>query len=769
MNTNRSTYILIGFFFASLLVYWGLDRAGVLTEKERRRREVWVLPELIDMADADLSKVEIDRGKERLVFERRGPGTRRWQMVEPLGIAAEPGRLETLIRNLKELRKSIDSGSVTGPADAFGLAPPEATIKVWAAPKKPGNDASGPVATLEVGKSVRGVRYVRPSGAEQIEVADAKLLSAVDSPILDWREQVVMAVPTFQVAAVTIKRDNKVIRAKRGDRGRWRLTEPIAAPANPAKIESLIAALASLRVVGGEKGFVADNVKDFGPFGLASPRVTVELTTTRPSDEPMVLCIGKPVADDPERVFVRQGDQDDVVIVSAKALREIPTDAVSLRSQQVADVDTEAVTRIEIQSNVEKFVLEKGPNAWELSAPRSEKADIGSVRAFLGAVAMLHTSEFLDPKKVGKPELDPPFMTIKVWQGEPLTSASAASPGPPELALRIGKRDSLKKIVYARLEDDQVILALPDKFLEVLPRNTLAFRDLTILSLNPADVRMLTITRAGRTDELEPSKGGEPNRWQLRRPIEAPADTASVTQALAILSHLRAEQLITDSHKEDQRFGLEHPLLEIGWETDRAHRLKIGGPVPQAAAHYATDDAGPYVFTLKTDLLRPFTAEFHDHAVLSFPAAKAKRMVLRWGWPKRTVGFRHRSPSAKGELEWVNEPGSDARGLDQSRAGPVIKAMTQLQTERFVQYDGALPAFTGLHRPRLTVEVFLDSTEPDRLLKIGYPASEGHVFATVGNSGSGPVFLLPAIAWNALIASGERFDPLPQNVFAPPR
>jgi hypothetical protein len=29
------------------------------------------------------------------------------------------------------------------------------------------------------------------------------------------------------------------------------------------------------------------------------------------------------------------------------------------------------------------------------------------------------------------------------------------------------------------------------------------------------------------------------------------------------------------------------------------------------------------------------------------------------------------------------------------------------------------------------------------------------------------VFLLPVAAWQALIESGERFDPLPANVFAP--
>ena len=45
-----------------------------------------------------------------------------------------------------------------------------------------------------------------PGGTDAIEVADSKLLSAVDLPVADWREQVVMGVPTFQVASVTIKR-----------------------------------------------------------------------------------------------------------------------------------------------------------------------------------------------------------------------------------------------------------------------------------------------------------------------------------------------------------------------------------------------------------------------------------------------------------------------------------------------------------------------------------------------------------------------------------
>ena len=79
----------------------------------------------------------------------------------------------------------------------------------------------------------------------------------------------------------------------------------------------------------------------------------------------------------------------------------------------------------------------------------------------------------------------------------------------------------MTKSIFAQLENDDVILALPDTLLEVLPKNEFAFRDRTILTLNPADIRKLTVTRAGRTDELVPNTTGEPNRWRMRRPIDA--------------------------------------------------------------------------------------------------------------------------------------------------------------------------------------------------------------------------------------------------------
>ena len=88
-------------------------------------------------------------------------------------------------------------------------------------------------------------------------------------------------------------------------------------------------------------------------------------------------------------------------------------------------------------------------------------------------------------------------------------------------------------------------------------------------------------------------------------------------------------------------------------------------------------------------------------------------------------------PAAKGQSDWVDEPGSDAAGIDQSRISAVVNALAHLETVRFVQYDGEIQPYTGLLRPRLTVEVMLGAAEPARVLKIGYP-TRGDGFAATG-------------------------------------
>ncbi len=230
MKTYRKTLALLALFFTGLLALWGLERAGVLTERERRLREGRIFPELIDTPPTSIQKVAIERGTTRMVFEQRRCGIGHWQMTEPVDAAADPSRLETLVRNLKDLRKSADSGSITGPTESFELDPPFAKIAIWGTQDSSGGSADRPLATLAIGKSIRGERFVRSNESQEIDVVDAKLLGALDSAPAEWREMAVMGVPTFQVASVLIERPGEAIRAERNRRGQWRLSQPIRAP-----------------------------------------------------------------------------------------------------------------------------------------------------------------------------------------------------------------------------------------------------------------------------------------------------------------------------------------------------------------------------------------------------------------------------------------------------------------------------------------------------------------------------------------------------------
>ena len=394
-----------------------------------------------------------------------------------------------------------------------------------------------------------------------------------------------------------------------------------------------------------------------------------------------------------------------------------------------------------------------------------------------------------------RPDLDPPVMSAEGLavrgradrdRGEGRTEATGEPPtGPPTLSLRIGRHDRLKKTVYGQLEGDKVILALPDSLLDSLPRNQYAFRDRGVLALSPAGVTRLTLVREGQATVLEPDKASStPNRWRMLAPVKAPADTAAITQVLALLSDLRAEDFAADASADAKLFGLDKPHVVATWErivpgrTDEAPsasaatapttgRLSIGNAVPgKPGSFYASLQGQPFIFTLPARAVQPLLGEFHDNQVISVRPETVQRLVLRL--PGRTLSFaRARSPQpAAATVGWIADPGTDIRGIDLSRFNDLVTQLAQLRTPRFFQYEGPIPAATGLSHPRLVLELQAADGKPLQLLRIG-ETQGGSVLAATGTASSGPVFSLPSAAWNALIQTLTPASDLPDNVFAP--
>ena len=111
----------------------------------------------------------------------------------------------------------------------------------------------------------------------------------------------------------------------------------------------------------------------------------------------------------------------------------------------------------------------------------------------------------------------------------------------------------------------------------VLPRNRLAYRDRTVLALSPASVTKLTLLRDGKTTVLEPDRtSNTPNQWRMKSPVQGPADARAITQLLALLSDLRADEFVASDQGDGKLFGLDHPLAVV-FVGDVGCRLRRSG------------------------------------------------------------------------------------------------------------------------------------------------------------------------------------------------
>lgn len=760
----RTTFVLLTLFAAALGALWWVEHARVPTREKRQAMVGRLLPELVDTPVSEVVRLEVSSREtgQRLAVERRPGGL--WQVVEPLDAAADPAAIETLVRNLKDLRTSPDAGTIDGDPALYGLDRPRATVSIFDA------DRHRPLAAIELGGTVRDDLYVRPVGSKGIEVVDARLLTLALEPVGAWRDRSLFRVPSFRVETIAIHESgpDRDVELRRDER-KWLMTRPLRAPADDDRAEGLVAELGALRVVD-DGGFVAEDVDDLAPYGLDHPWMTITVTPYAGHGQPRTLVIGTPAPGQPDVRHAKRADQDDVVKIDVKRLREAYPGPVAMRSKKVVDLQPRLIERVRVEARGQVFDLSLSRGEWTLTSPWRGPADRASVQELVTALGALTASEFLEPTGASDPRLEPTSHRIQVWQMGP-----PASNTPPRVDLRLGRHDLVRKTVYGQLAGDRLVLAVPDAFLEAMPRNELAFRDLNVETFDPADVDQLSIERDGVKATLRaPGSGTSSTHWRMIEPVEAPADESSVTQALIALGGLRAATWENAQVGDGRAFGLDAPRLRVSWTLrpgpDHAARptrtLRIGAEKPGTGLFHAAIEGQPGVFTVHLASVLPLQAEMRDRSVLHFSIDEVDRVEL--AWPSRTLAVRPRAGPAGKTIGWEPLPGYDPTGFDLDRLGGLVAQLADLKTPRFLQYGGPVPEAFGLAKPRVTVRFRMKAPATDRVLRVGSGPDAGAA-ATNVDGPDGPVFLIATPKpWDLLLVPPRRLDDLPADPFAPP-
>jgi hypothetical protein len=212
--------------------------------------------------------------------------------------------------------------------------------------------------------------------------------------------------------------------------------------------------------------------------------------------------------------------------------------------------------------------------------------------------------------------------------------------------------------------------------------------------------------------------------WRLTRPIDAPADEATVTALLGAIADAEIQKTLDEAPSDLANFGLDKPnptvrlTLKSG---DQAPPLAIGKNTTIGGKTYIRkgDEAKIYLTasSLQTGLNKQ-TKDLRDKQILTFQDDDVSRLEITNDHGDKTTLVR------KDKDAWTVDPGDHPADVTDARS-----YLSTLRSLRAIDFPDDAPVDLGkfgLAKPRLTVVVFSgkDDSAAQTLL-VGSDATQG--------------------------------------------
>lgn len=123
------------------------------------------------------------------------------------------------------------------------------------------------------------------------------------------------------------------------------------------------------------------------------------------------------------------------------------------------------------------------------------------------------------------------------------------------------------------------------------------------------------------------------SNWKIDEPKQFGADQSIVSSMLSTVSSLDSERLVDEKSTDLQRYGLEHPSLELDVteKDNKTQRLLLGDDTPAGSAVYAALAGDPRIFTVatyhKTSLDKSLN-DLRDKRLLTVSVDKLSRIEI---------------------------------------------------------------------------------------------------------------------------------------------
>ncbi len=489
---------------------------------------------------ADVAELTLKRGAEVVRLAREGDG---WQLLEPVKARGDRGRVDETLTTLTTARIDREIESAPKQLGEFGLEKPAAEVTLKLKDGRQLGVALG--AKTPTGVWVYGREAAKPA----VFVLSDGVLRDATRPLADFRDRTLLAFDKKSVGALEIVRGGETLAVGQAD-GRWRLTRPVALPADTDAINDFLDKLQAQKV----KEFVADAPTSLAPYGLDRP-VRVVIHTGRDQDRATKELLLGGLDKTKQGVYAMRVGEPSVLLLPEPVWAAVPQNVGALRDKVVVEFARDKVTRIDLESPKGAVTLAQEGNRWRITAPEPLPADQVEAGGILFKLQALRAQGFLsdDAAGIARYLAKPSVRVTLTEQGAPAPKTLVLAPSPET---RGGQRSA-----YAALAGRGPVVLVDGGTLEALARSLTDLRDRTFLpGLDPGDVKRLRVRAGGKTVTAERSGAAD---WKLVDGATGAAKSATVESLLYMLRALKWTAIAAPGSQEAAKYGLDSPGLEV--------------------------------------------------------------------------------------------------------------------------------------------------------------------------------------------------------------
>ena len=335
----------------------------------------------------EVVRIDIDRRagtggvRENVSMVRRNG---RWRIESPMKAEADEASVKRLIdsvvfaEKIESLSTSDMAGLGRSPRD-FGLASPKCTVTIAT---EHSVDAFSVGRTTAAGDEV----YVSRAGRSGLFTVSSKMADELMRPIAQFRRRRLFSFNPSDVMGLGIKDAGEPLTRLVKSDEKWRIADPVDAPADRQTVEDVIGVLCSAQVM--------DYVVDAGPgHGLGDGEgFSIALRDTFGSVEKVVFG----VLDGTNAVWAVT-PEGAVVHVERDILEQCRMRQKTLEDTRIFPVDASQVTSISLSEGFPAYVISRsGVSApWMMVSPVGALADAEVVNAILHRMLSLRSADLV--------------------------------------------------------------------------------------------------------------------------------------------------------------------------------------------------------------------------------------------------------------------------------------------------------------------------------------------------------------------------------------